>query len=241
MDSWTTFVSDLRSNFGTIDPVGDAEEELDHLRMKENHHILRYNVDFNRLSALVQWGDPALCHCYYKGLAERIKDILSQQPKIKTLVLLREAAQIIDSRYWERNREKTRTEKAPGTSDKSSDNSKKSKNPSSDNHSGGSNSNSGGSNQSTKNKNQDNRKDNKSSTNSPPSTKKTDTHLGKDGKLTAEERKRRMDNSLCMFCGGAGHKASDCTKSGSSASKTKGKSSKTDAPTDSSSTSDSKK
>ena len=43
--------------------------------------------------------------------------------------------------------------------------------------------------------------------------------LGKDGKLTTEERKRRFDNKLCMFCGNAGHIAKDCPKSSSRASK----------------------
>jgi len=36
--------------------------------------------------------------------------------------------------------------------------------------------------------------------------------LGKDGKLTAEERQRRIDNKLCLFCGGTGHMARDCPK-----------------------------
>ena len=36
--------------------------------------------------------------------------------------------------------------------------------------------------------------------------------LGKDGKLTDEERQRRFANNLCLFCGGAGHSARDCTK-----------------------------
>ena len=45
------------------------------------------------------------------------------------------------------------------------------------------------------------------------------TKLGKDGKLTAAERKNRFDNKLCMFCGLAGHIAKDCPKSTSRASK----------------------
>jgi len=36
--------------------------------------------------------------------------------------------------------------------------------------------------------------------------------LGKDGKLTADERKRRLENNLCMFCGGTGHFADNCPK-----------------------------
>ena len=37
--------------------------------------------------------------------------------------------------------------------------------------------------------------------------------LGKDGKLTPGERKRRFDNGLCMFCGAAGHLVKECPKS----------------------------
>lgn len=36
-------------------------------------------------------------------------------------------------------------------------------------------------------------------------------HLGPDGKLTAVERERRMVHNLCLRCGKAGHRASDCT------------------------------
>jgi len=36
--------------------------------------------------------------------------------------------------------------------------------------------------------------------------------LGKDGKLTADERKRCLENNLCMFCGGPGHFADNCPK-----------------------------
>ena len=36
--------------------------------------------------------------------------------------------------------------------------------------------------------------------------------LGKDGKLTADEHKRHLDNSVCMFCRGPGHFADKCPK-----------------------------
>ena len=36
--------------------------------------------------------------------------------------------------------------------------------------------------------------------------------LGKDGKLTAAERKHRLNNNLCMFCRGTGHFADKCPK-----------------------------
>ena len=43
--------------------------------------------------------------------------------------------------------------------------------------------------------------------------------LGKDGKLTPDEQKHRFDQVLCMFCGKSGHKAKECPKSGSQATK----------------------
>ena len=37
--------------------------------------------------------------------------------------------------------------------------------------------------------------------------------LGKDRKLTPQERQRHMDNSLCLFCRKTGHIAKECPKS----------------------------
>jgi hypothetical protein len=36
--------------------------------------------------------------------------------------------------------------------------------------------------------------------------------LGKNGKLTGEERERRMKEGLCLYCGKSGHVAHDCPK-----------------------------
>ena len=36
--------------------------------------------------------------------------------------------------------------------------------------------------------------------------------LGKDGKLTPQERQRHIDKNLCLCCGASGHWASDCPK-----------------------------
>ena len=37
--------------------------------------------------------------------------------------------------------------------------------------------------------------------------------LGKNGKLTGDERDRRMKGGLCLYCGEKGHVAHDCPKS----------------------------
>ena len=36
--------------------------------------------------------------------------------------------------------------------------------------------------------------------------------LGKDGKLTPQERQRRMDGGLCLLCASSGHMIKDCLK-----------------------------
>ena len=53
--------------------------------------------------------------------------------------------------------------------------------------------------------------------------------LGKDGKLTAEECKRRFDQNLCMFCGILGHKTAECRKAAAAASAPKAKACLTEA------------
>ena len=53
MDNWIAFVSELQSTFGLHNPVADTEHQLDHLQMKDGHHITRYIVDFNQLALQV--------------------------------------------------------------------------------------------------------------------------------------------------------------------------------------------
>ena len=60
-----------------------------------------------------------------------------------------------------------------------------------------------------------------SSSSRPPASAPLTDKLGKDGKLTPEERKRRLDNKLCLFCRQGGHTAANCPKSSSNASKAK--------------------
>jgi len=212
MEDWSVFISELKTEFGPIDPVNEAAESLDNLRMRDNQKILKYNVEFTRFAKLTRWDEPALRHRYYTGLAERIKDVLSQNPnKPSSLLELRTAAHAIDARYWERSREKSRN--APSTSARSDSKHEKkpfqptssSSKPSPPHH-----------------QHKTPRPDNKPGTSDRtprPAFKPLAEKLGKDGKLTQDERKRRFDNNLCMFCGGIGHMAKECPKSNSSAAK----------------------
>jgi len=204
MDSWVHFVAELQSTFGPHDPVADAEHQLEHLRMKDLYRVTRYIVDFNPLASQVQdYGDGALRRLFYSGLPDHLKDEIARVGKPLTLNGLRALCQEIDTRYWERKDEISRTTKSQPTSStpkpsNSGGNTPKSgqaktgNSPSSANTSGSS----------------------KTTSNQSSSGSKLDltNKLGKDRKLTADERKRWLDNNLCMFCGGTGHFADNCPK-----------------------------
>src|SRR6202046_5566607 len=139
MDHWPAFVRTLRTQFGPIDPTADAEDGIDNLRMRDNQRIVKYNVEFNRLAVQTGWDDSVLRHCYYSGLAERIKDIMGQQGKPITLEAMKTLAHPIDARHWERAREKSRSDKPKP--DNKSDNPKPDKKPGNNQSSSNNNSN----------------------------------------------------------------------------------------------------
>ena len=70
MDDWSSFVRNLRVQFGPHDPTADAEDSIDNLKMRENQRILKYNVEFNHLAVQTGWNDSILQHYYYSRLAE---------------------------------------------------------------------------------------------------------------------------------------------------------------------------
>jgi hypothetical protein len=224
-DDWSEFLRVLRSQFGPIDPTADAEDNIDNLKMKDGQRILKYNIEFTRLATQTGWDDSVLRHRYYSGLAERIKDVMGQLGKPSTLEAMKNLAHSIDARHWERVREKSRSG-SDKTNSNNSGNNKSDKKSNNNNSGSSSNSNNNNSNNKTQSKgnnhnnnNNNNNKNDKSKSVPNPIADK----LGKDGKLTQQERQRRFDNNLCMFCGGTGHTANACPKSSSSASKAKGR------------------
>jgi hypothetical protein len=126
--------------------------------------------------------------------------------KPTTLSEFKTLAQTIDAHYWEHKGEISRETKSllsnppkPSTSDHTSS------------HLSGSGNHRSGQNKSTK--------PTSAPTLSAPKAPDLDTKLGKDRKLTAEEHQRCFDKKLCLFYGGPGHSARDCTKLTSCAAK----------------------
>ena len=200
MDDWREFVTKLQLQFGLHDPIGDAEHQLDNLWMKDTQRIICYIVEFNRLaSQLKGYGDATLRHKFYTGLPDHVEDEICRVGKPRQLEDLRSLVQSIDARYWERKEEVAhQTKTSPGNSSNNGNNSTSNKSDKKTSSSGNS----------------------PQPTNSPSSSKGKNASkpdiaekLGKDGKLTPDERKRRFDNGLCMFCGAVGHLAKECPKS----------------------------
>src|SRR5882724_8098311 len=90
------FLEELEANFGTYDPVSEAEAKLEGLRMHESHQAMKYFIKFQQLAPCVQWGDAALCHQAYNGLAKCINDMVHHD-KPNTLAGLRKLIQAIDA------------------------------------------------------------------------------------------------------------------------------------------------
>lgn len=204
LSDYDVFQEELQINFGPYDATGQAEHDLTHLRMSESQRIAKYITNFSRLATQVRWGTAALRFQFYSGLPTRLKDRISEVGKPNTLHGLRDLAQSLDHRYWERKSEQARESSGPSKSatKSNSDSKPTSSSPKTGNHSGNHNSSSSPS---------------KPATPAPPKTpaktppKPYADKLGKDGKLTPEERQRRFANNLCLRCGGSGHTAANCT------------------------------
>ena len=214
---YSEFVQELTENFGPFDAIGDAENELNNLSMADNHRYAKFALTFNRLATLVQWDEKALIFAFYRALPPRIKDEMSRVGRPSTLRALKELARTLDARHWRRQEEIKQETRNKSSS--SHDNQSKSKKSAPNTSSSSSKSISTPSRPSGSN--------NSSSTPKKPAEDLTGK-LGKDGKLTREERQRRFDNNLCLFCGSTGHKVTDCKKA------TKGRAAKISEVSDSS-------
>jgi len=214
LSDFTLFIQELKLNFGTYNPVGEAESELEALHMQESHQATKYFIKFTQLAARVHWGEAALLRQAYNGLAKRIKNDMVHHDKPTTLAGLRKLIQAIDSRYWEHKAKVSQETTASGSlghknENKSSDNTKSDKGKSSSQSKQKSSNNSSGSSQS------------KGSSSEPKKTNPDlSSKLGKDSKLTQQERQCRLDNNLCLFCGAPVHMAKDFPKCASAKART---------------------
>ncbi|MBW0556293.1 hypothetical protein O181_096008 [Austropuccinia psidii MF-1] len=85
------------------------EAELDLLIMKEDGHVSLYIADFRSLvSRIRDWGEIPLTHHFRKGLASSILDQLDSHPsRIYSLQDLMDITLELDTRYHERQNDKS--------------------------------------------------------------------------------------------------------------------------------------
>jgi hypothetical protein len=189
LSEWPRFVEELRDMFG--DP--NAEAELDNLRMRANQKFADFLVEFNTLSSQVNWGDRALRHRLKHALPDRIKDALVLVEEPVTFGDWKHLVQNIDQRYWERQAEIKRDTRP--------------------NH--GNNSNRANPPVTPRNTIQTPTPTTNTTTTTARDSNSTNPiarHLNAQGGLTQTERERRIAQGLCLYCGGQGHKASECSK-----------------------------
>ena len=212
MWDFDAFILELESNFGPHDPIGDAKNLLTNLTMNENSKILKYNVDFWKLAAWLSWNESALVARYFSGLLLCLHIEVMRGGKPQALGALHLKAQDADNIYWMQKNEMSHSS---GTSGGKKDKPKSSSdNNSHSNSNSNSNYNSNKLNSSSNFKSKSNSGNSGSSKSSDkPKVNALTEKLGKDGKLTSEERERRIKEKLCLYCGKPRHKASECNKS----------------------------
>jgi len=208
LSDWAEFISELTQMFGDPHLASTSERKLQSLCMRDNHYANRYLVDFMKYSADTGWNDTALAYAFYSGLPNRIKgEMVHIGGRPRTFADMKTIALIIDQRYHEHQQEKgvsscttldsTKASMAsiPSLSSSAlpanaSQNASRAPRPTA--AVGTSRSGPAAVNQ------------------KKPSD--VSANLDTDGRLHKEERKRRCECNLCLYCGDATHMVNQCPK-----------------------------
>jgi len=197
-----------------LDPIDKVAKMLDNLHMKPSNKISTYNVDFMRYTSQLGWGNSVLCHRYYQGLSNRIRDPIStrEQGKPTSFQDMYALAMTINHRYWERDckhhharqAEKEALESHSWKQEKAS---------------------TSGSVMASQNKanpslaalSANNPSSKPSLSPAPkkqPNTPQVDlsSKLASNEKLTSNKCKKRLKNNLYLYCGAGDHKLDSCPK-----------------------------
>ena len=189
--------------------------------MKPGNKISTYNVDFMCYASQLGWGNSVLCHCYYQRLPNQIQNPISTQKQEKPTSFqdMYILAITIDHHYWKRNHEchhARQVEKEALEShswkqgkafiSSSVIASQNKANPSLTASSA---------------KNPYSKPSPSPAPKKQPNTLQVDlsSKLASNSKLTSGERKKRLENNLCLYCSAGDYKLDSCSK-GHSASAT---------------------
>ena len=227
LSDYESFEEELTAIFGEPDEQQAHERKLSQLRMRESDKAQIYITKFKKHAIMLNWDDQALKFHFRQGLPDRILRALALREKDpRTYTGLMEVVLNIDHQYWRleeerkaragRGSETSSGDRRPGTSGfagasrggsgsgyrSSSDNSYR-RTPSVANYRPASASAGRGG----------FRNNNRLPSRSPsvvPRANNLDRQLRSDGTLKGDERQRRIDQRLCLYCGAAGHQLADC-------------------------------
>jgi len=178
-----TFIADLRATFG--DPNEEATNARALTNLRQTSTLAGYVTEFTRLSALLAWDPAVLQHLYYNGLRDEIKDELARVDRPADLPSLITQSLRIDHRLSERRVDRNRQGPLRPFNPRLPLLQPRAAGPPV------------GPLQPP-----------------PPPVGPIPMELGANRppfrRLTPEERERRMQANLCLYCGGVGHQAAQC-------------------------------
>ena len=197
--------------------------------MTNEHRVNRYTTRFHSLAFLIgnNWSECTYRNQYYGGLASRIINRFASAGEIPPtgLEALITHAEALDEAYWTKiEHDKIHSPETKKSATSSSDR-KKDKAAATTTTSSATTSSSGST--SGKSSSKTPSRGGSAPKESSPTRGKTlkpgnpsnsgsssklaySSKLGSDGKLTAEERQRRLAEGLCLYCGGPGHLSLNC-------------------------------
>ena len=174
-----------------------------------------------RYAAQLNWGDSVLCYRFYQGLPNRLQDPIAnrEQGKPNSFQAMYQLAITFDNHYWERNRERDylrNMEKDAADSHNQKQGRMTQFSASSQNSVPPRPQSSTAPPQTAPSRNslKPPRTSSPIAKSPSPSTPRVDLFdkLGRDRKLNGNERKRHIDNNLCLYCRSKDHKVDGCPR-----------------------------
>lgn len=181
LGTFAQFETDLRTAFGDPDAAATAARAISSLRQAGN--LTKYTAEFRRLQADLAYNDAAYMTLYRNGLSDEIKDELARRDDPLDLQHLIDLSTRIDNRLYARKLEKQSRGSVRTPANVHTEIIPRA-----------------------------------SVTVETPSSftaggmvpmDLSATAVRKRGPLTDVERKHRLDNNLCLYCGQSGHIATD--------------------------------
>lgn len=195
LQSLDSFLEHLEDNFGDKGSENSAIRELMELK-QGNGPTYQYYTKFSHITPLLSWEGTAFRDLFYRGLKDDVKDQLAQSPLPETLEELAAKAIEIDNRLYERRMEKKTHSSSSLPSSSKNSSSKPTRPPGSNSYS-------------TRPTYSSSNTTSRPSNHSTPAPMEIDAASPRK-RLTTQEKQRRKDQNLCLYCGKAGHYSPNC-------------------------------